>query len=103
MPQINTQLIIEEDTQTWKLIGELNFNTVGNLLTICRKANLPQTVDLHSVTLADSAGLAFLIELIKWAQPTPITFHNIPQQVLIIATVNDVQLLLTEFPSTLSR
>ena len=98
---LNTQLIVE-DAQTWKLNGELSFSTVGQLLTECNKHSLPSNVDLQAVTRADSAGLAFLIELMKRANPTPIHFLNIPQQVLTIAKINDVRSLLTSTSSTLS-
>lgn len=81
-----------DSKQCWYLTGELSFETVGTLARqIPDKKQLP-LVDLSQVTRSDSAGLAFLIELIK--QNEAIRFQHIPQQLLSLATVTGVEDLL---------
>lgn len=50
-------------------------------------------VDLGSVTRADSAGLALLIEWLRLArrQNLTITYRNLPAQLLQIADVSELQ------------
>lgn len=50
-------------------------------------------VDLGSVTRADSAGLALLIEWLRLArrQNLTITYRNLPAQLLQIAHVSELQ------------
>jgi len=81
-----------DSTQCWYLTGELSFETVGTLAKqIPDKKQLP-LVDLSQVTRSDSAGLAFLIELIK--QNEAVRFQHIPPQLLSLATVTGVEDLL---------
>jgi phospholipid transport system transporter-binding protein len=99
--------ITVEANNTWRLSGELTFTTVGGLLSeLTQKMPLldnggatenpgPQVIDLSEVTRTDSAGLAFLIELRRLTKDTPTTFRNMPTQMLNLATVSDVQDLLT--------
>lgn len=53
-------------------------------------------VDLGQVTHSDSAGLAFLLAIMREASegPQPITFLRLPQQMLDIAKVNNVMAFL---------
>jgi phospholipid transport system transporter-binding protein len=53
-------------------------------------------VDLSSVTHADSAGLALLIEWVKWAreQHREIRFFELPKQIRAIAHICEVEELL---------
>jgi phospholipid transport system transporter-binding protein len=48
-------------------------------------------LDLHKVTIADSAGLALLIEWIKLCQQkqTTLTYKNVPQQIITLAELSD--------------
>ena len=82
--------IIVEDANTWRVSGELNFATVGALSTeFTQQITPPKVVDLCDVTRTDSAGLALLIE---WqSKEAPITFRNMPAQMLTLATVCGVQ------------
>ncbi|KHD06153.1 hypothetical protein PN36_15510 [Candidatus Thiomargarita nelsonii] len=83
--------IIVEDANTWRVSGELNFATVGALSTEFTQP--PKVVDLCDVTRTDSAGLALLIE---WRRSeAPITFRNMPAQMLNLATVCGVQDMLS--------
>jgi len=87
--------IRNQDTNKWRLTGELTFATVGALLDeFARRAVPPQVVDLGNVTRTDSAGLALLIELLKQTKDAPLTFCNMPAQMLNLATVSGVQDLL---------
>lgn len=89
------QITIEAAKNTWRLTGELTFATVGALLDeFTQRAVPPQVVDLGDVTRTDSAGLALLIELVKQTKEAPLTFCNMPAQMLNLATVSGVQDLL---------
>ena len=93
------QIIVEENVNIWRLIGEFRFATVGTLLTeFSQRAaqTPPQVLDLCDVTRTDSAGLAFLIELLKQTKNAPITFRNIPAQMQSLATVSGVQDMLNQ-------
>lgn len=86
-----------QDAKTWSLSGELSFTTVTTLLAeFEQNETLPQTIDLKEVTHTDSAGLALLIEFLKHAQKSSLVFQNIPEQMLILATVSGVQDMLTQ-------
>ena len=90
--------IIAENDNTWRLSGELSFATVGALLTdFTQRATPtpPKVVDLCDVTRTDSAGLALLIELRGQTKDAPITFRNLPAQMLSLATLSGVQEILT--------
>jgi phospholipid transport system transporter-binding protein len=51
-------------------------------------------IDLEKVTTADSAGLALIIEWIKHSKlhSTKLTFKNIPQQLLTLAKLSNLDL-----------
>ncbi|EIJ42630.1 putative NTP binding protein (contains STAS domain) [Beggiatoa alba B18LD] len=89
-----------ENSQLWRLTGELNFSTVPALLKACleeaKKNQFPQVIELQAVTRTDSAGLAFLIELRKLTRQQPIEFRHLPAQLLSLATVSNVQDFLTQ-------
>ena len=91
------QITIEE-ANTWQVSGELSFATVGALLAeFAQRAatSPPKVLDLCDVTRTDSAGLALLIEWLKQTKETPITFRNLPAQMLNLAAVSGVQEMLT--------
>jgi len=86
--------IIVENANTWRLSGELSFATVGALLTeFTQRAapTPPQVLDLCDVTRTDSAGLALLIELRGQTKNAPMTFRNIPAQMLSLAILSGVE------------
>ena len=92
------QIVIEE-ANTWRLVGELTFATVDRLLTEFTQSiaqTPPKILVLCDVTRTDSAGLALLIEWLKQTKDAPITFHNIPTQMLSIATISGVQDMLIQ-------
>lgn len=79
--------------------GNLNFETVVNLWNECLPL-LQKIPDLHfdlsKVTAANSAALAFLLELQKTAAACKknIFFHNVPATLLSIAAVAGVDKIL---------
>ncbi len=81
----------------YEIRGQLTFQTVPQFFvhtaTLLASGNGPVTVDLAGVTLADSAGIALLVE---WQQQTraashELRFTNIPEQVRKIIHVNGLQ------------
>lgn len=92
---------IEKDSEgCYKISGELNMHTVPE---IWRKANalLQSTTqalcfDLAGIQRSDSAGLALLIEWMRAARrmDVPVTFRNLPPQLLQIAQVSGLETIL---------
>lgn len=52
------------------------------------------SLDLSAVTVADSAGLALIIDWIKYGKQnnTKLTFKNIPQQLLTLAELSNIEI-----------
>ena len=79
--------------------GQLTFETAASALAQSHKT-FPEhdrlTIDLSEVALADSAGLALLLEWINWARHDvrEIRFENVPKQILAIARISEVTDLL---------
>ncbi len=83
-----------------RVSGELNFKNVPTLVSISPdyfKNDNGLEVDLAGVSRADSAGVALLIEWQRQAQKQrkPISFFNIPSQMLAIARLSGVDELLS--------
>ena len=79
----------QSDNACWRLSGELSFSTVNGLLKQF-KGSQPAMLDLSAVTRTDSAGVAFLLELLKLTDEQ-IRFREIPQQMHRIASVSGVE------------
>jgi phospholipid transport system transporter-binding protein len=84
----------------FSLTGEMSFETAERILQASEGLFDQHTqleVDLSGVTLADSAGLALLLEWITWANHTvrEIRFLEMPERVLAIARTTEVDSLLT--------
>jgi phospholipid transport system transporter-binding protein len=84
----------------WKLSGELSFDTVTGLRNQFRaefKSDVPATIDLGSVTRVDSAGVALMVDWLRFAKThnQSIRFRNIPEQMVSIADLCDVTELFT--------
>ena len=79
--------------------GELGFATAAEALK-AGAAQLTredeQVVDLGGVTAGDSAGVAVLVEWIATAAAsgTSLRYENVPQQMLAIARISDLEDLL---------
>ena len=83
---------ITVDNDRWVLSGELDFDTVPELLghqgaRMVRGRTI--RVDLGGVTRVDSAGLALMVEWLRESQRRglTITFSNVPEQLQSMARV----------------
>lgn len=79
---------ISQQGDSLKLSGRLNFSSVASLLTANGWLQGDQLiVDLSDVEHSNSAGLALLLEWMKIAQQKglQIKYHNVPEQLLVIA------------------
>jgi phospholipid transport system transporter-binding protein len=87
-----SQIRVGDETNRWWISGELSFSTVCQLLLEFNemvKDTPPKIIDLSEVTHTDSAGLALLIEWLRFDKF--INFNNIPMQLLSIAAVSGVE------------
>lgn len=81
----------------YEIRGQLTFQTVPQFFTHTQEmlvaGNGPVTVDLAGVTLADSAGIALLVEWRQRARAAgrALAFANIPDQVRKIIHVSGLQ------------
>ena len=85
-----------QGANSFKLSGTLNFNTVPALmkqaegmLEKCKTAS----VDFSEVDDANSAGLALLIEMLRYMRQRKalIRFTNIPEQIAIVARAYGIE------------
>ena len=82
--------------------GALSFETARRSCDVGiklfkRAKKVPQIeVDCGGVTEADSAGLAVLLEWLKWAlkHERPMAFTNLPASIRAVASISDVEPLL---------
>jgi len=77
---------------TWRLEGELSFETVPGLFTSARQAmhdSIPSSVDLGSVERVESAGVALMLDWIRAARVhgRTLSFDNIPEHMQSIAAL----------------
>lgn len=84
----------------FSLVGEMSFETAERILQASEEPFESHTqleVDLSGVTLADSAGLALLLEWVTWANHTvrEIRFLEMPERILAIAKTTEVDSLLS--------
>ncbi|MDQ7073438.1 MAG: STAS domain-containing protein [Gammaproteobacteria bacterium] len=92
-------LNFDSNSKMFHLSGELTFATANKLLE--QAPNLFEShhqlkIDLTKVTRSDSAGLALLINWMRWAKKMSkeIRFYNVPAQILAIAHASGVDELL---------
>ena len=77
--------------------GQLTFQTVPRFLAhtdkLLQNNSGTVTIDMHGVTLADSAGLALMIEWLQLARAAKheIVFTNIPEQMRDLIRVNGLE------------
>lgn len=79
--------------------GCLTFKTVRTALETSRRLfdrHDTWDIDLAAVTRCDSAAVALLVEWMSWAETAGkrIVFRNVPQQLLAIARISEVDRLL---------
>ena len=92
-------LMRDADTNRIHLKGELSFKTVNTILNEAQDIFLAAKeldIDLAGVTRSDSAGLALLVEWMRIASATsrPISFRNVPAQMMAIAGTSGLDKLL---------
>ncbi len=85
--------IIEQKNGLYNIEGNLTFSSLSSSNSQSYhflKSTKKIVLDLKKVTSADSAGLAFMIELIKQSKlyKTEVIFKNIPQQLLTLAKLS---------------
>lgn len=81
------------------LSGPLVFDTANQLLDASRgmfAGNTAISIDLGSVTRIDSAGLALLLEWLRWgaAEGCAVRFRALPDKLLAIARLSGVEEML---------
>jgi len=81
------------------LSGDMSFDTAERILRASEEPFEQHTrieVDLSGVGIADSAGLALLLEWITWANHTvrEIRFTDMPERIIAIAKTTEVDPLL---------
>ncbi|MGB5398214.1 MAG: STAS domain-containing protein [Gammaproteobacteria bacterium] len=97
------------NANSFSISGTLNFNTVPTLmkqaegmLANCKNAS----VDFAAVDNANSAGLALLIEMLRFMRQrkASIRFSNVPEQIAIVARAYGIETALdsAEFSTQIS-
>lgn len=93
---MNNLRIQEHEPGRFVIDGNLTFSTIDKKFV--KSLSLPKSAqrvifDLKGVTTTDSAGLALIVEWIKFARNRNIqlSFENIPDQLLSIARLSGVE------------
>ncbi len=78
------------------LSGPLVFSTASELLEVSRglfAGSSAVSIDLGGVTKVDSAGLALLLEWLRWgwAEGRTVRFTTLPEKLLAIARLSGVE------------
>jgi len=87
-------------TDTWKIQGDLSFETTPELFDTARERmqeRLPVCIDLESVERVESAGVALMLDWIRaaHARDRTLQFSNVPEHMRAIAELCGVGHLLT--------
>lgn len=92
--------VIESPKGYYTLQGELNRNTIAksDALATLEKYNKKNakddvpTLDMSGLSHSDTAGLAWLMNFLKFNQQQNVQFHlrNIPQSLIKLAKISDV-------------
>jgi phospholipid transport system transporter-binding protein len=88
--------LVKLDEENYSVKGELSFFSINKQSIESfdfLKSATEICIDLAQVTVADSAGLALLIELIKHSKQhdTKLVFKNLPEQLLTLARLCDFE------------
>lgn len=94
-----SQAVLLTATDTWKIQGDLTFETTPELFNSAREAmheRMPVCIDLGSVERVESAGVALMLDWIRVARTRDQTlqFSNVPGHMLSIAELCGVSHLL---------
>jgi phospholipid transport system transporter-binding protein len=87
-------------TDQFAVTGNLSFATVGELLDQSKAlfATVPSIdIDLSAVLHADGAGLALLLEWLRYGKQAnkAVRYHNLPAQLQSLAEISEVEELFT--------
>lgn len=87
--------IVDMGEGRFALQGDLSFDTVAGLLDRGTKHFAEHSriiIDMAEVGLADSAGLALLMEWVGWANHSvrEIRYENVPERLVNIASISEV-------------
>ncbi len=94
MPSFN---LYKHTPESYYIEGELTFASI-NKKTVPSFDFLTNSkeicIDLKKVTTADSAGLALILEWLKYSKQhnTKLIFKNLPQQLLVLGTLSGLDL-----------
>lgn len=92
-------MLTSSDNNQFALSGNLNFDTVSDLLKQgeSRFSSVASIqIDLSAVTHVDSAGLALLLEWLRYGKHhnKPVRYQNLPEQLRSLAAISEVETLL---------
>ena len=90
--------LIESPKDYYTLEGHLNRNTIAKLDILTKlEQNNNGTLDMSGVSHSDTAGLAWLINFLKYTQQRNIYFElrNIPESLIKLAKISDVDSFLS--------
>jgi phospholipid transport system transporter-binding protein len=92
----------------FRVSGVLDASTAGEVLRQSEQRFTDSErldVDLGGVAESDSAGLALLIEWVRWARQhkQEIRFANVPAQINALAKISEVEDLLLQAPAAPPR
>ena len=103
-------MVTSIDRQTdneFKVIGSMQLDTVAKLYRMLSVGDLPTSakgieIDLGNVRAVDSAGLVLCLEWISQAQAQgrELIFNNVPQQMMRLARMNQVEAFFGEIASS---
>jgi len=97
------KLSIEREGSTLNLAGDINFNTVIDVLKVDIFSNQkgkdgedPITIDFSGVKSADSSGLALMVHWMRNAKRknSSVTFANIPEKLIALAEMSNLETVL---------
>ena len=94
---MNENVFKTRDNGVFEVNGQVTFQSVPQFLALTDKwlqgGTGKITIDMHGVTLADSAGLALLIEWLQLARSAKreIVFTHMPDQMRDLIRVNGLQ------------
>jgi phospholipid transport system transporter-binding protein len=96
---MNSPVLRSEGPGQLALSGPLVFSTASDLLDVSRgvfAAGAATSIDLAGVTRVDSAGLALLLEWLRWgwAEGRAVRFTALPEKLLAIARLSGVEEML---------
>ena len=94
---MSTFNLIQQTDDSYSVEGDLTFSSLNkkelesiSFLTSAKKID----IDLAKVNLADTAGLALIIEWIKQSKQcaTTLTFKNTPKQLITLASLSGIDI-----------